>query len=730
MEPVKYLNKKFILLFVFVCCLKIANGQVYQLMPQYGYDAKRMKFDSTLQIPTFCGVPRLASAVTKNSAIAFDSCGGKFYFYNPTSKVWDTIKGGGTGSTPTLQQVTDVGNTTSNNISVSNGFGAVALYTDESIGGISMQRIDTSNNISFFSTITPNEWSFFHDNSYEHYLQIRPHINALTTYNYLPDTTGTLAVSVNGNFADTKGNITISSIDTTSLSNRINAKADTSAVKLKLNISDTSNKWVSNVVSISDSAFRVIKGSTNTDITIKSVSTSVSTTKLITTVWNNTGANILPGQVIYINGAHSSNLPTIALAKSNNEATSAYTYGLAQDTIFSNKSGIVVQNGVVNNLNLPTSSYTDGQTLYLSPTIAGGYTTTKPTAPNHYVAIGTITRAHPVFGQIQVAIRNGFQLDEMSDVKISAIPADSTLLQFSRVDSLWHDVPVTTAIGGRYIKPSDTSTMLSPYLRKSDTASLSSRINLRVLISDTATMLSPYLRKRDTASLSSRIDAKVGGSGTTGSIPKYTASTTLGNATVDVDYLQQDMSMVAMQAMGSSIKGYSVGGMGIADISTSLSPSNQTLYLSAVYIPKSVTLTGVRWYQVTNGVFNANNYNGVGLYTISGGTLTLVASSTNDTSTFKQGGSSWQSKAFSSTYSAAGGTIVYAALLYSSSSQTTAPALGTVGSSAGVYAAINTFDFTNSQRFFAGLASQTSLPSSITLSSTTANIAKIVAYLY
>jgi hypothetical protein len=51
--------------------------------------------------------------------------------------------------------------------------------------------------------------------------------------------------------------------------------------------------------------------------------------------------------------------------------------------------------------------------------------------------------------------------------------------------------------------------MLTPYLRKIDTASLSNRINLKVNIADTSTMLSKYLRKTDTSSLSSRIDLRV-----------------------------------------------------------------------------------------------------------------------------------------------------------------------------------------------------------------------------
>ena len=190
---------------------------------------------------------------------------------------------------------------------------------------------------------------------------------------------------------------------------------------------------------------------------------------------------------MYIDGAHSSNLPTIALSKANIEETSAYTYGLVETDITNNSAGVVIQNGSITNLNLPTSTYTDGQTLYLSPTVAGSYTLTKPLAPYHYVAIGTVTRAHPNFGTIQVAIRNGFQLDEMSDVKIALVPIDSTILQFSRVDSLWHDVDPTTAMGNRFVKRTDSAAMLLPYLRKVDTTA----------------MLLPYLRKVDTSTLQS-----------------------------------------------------------------------------------------------------------------------------------------------------------------------------------------------------------------------------------
>lgn len=79
---------------------QVSFGQVYQLMPQYGYQANRMRFDSTLQIPTVCGVPTLKSNVLKLGAIAFDSCNNRFYTYNPKTAIWSQVSGGG-GSTDT-----------------------------------------------------------------------------------------------------------------------------------------------------------------------------------------------------------------------------------------------------------------------------------------------------------------------------------------------------------------------------------------------------------------------------------------------------------------------------------------------------------------------------------------------------------------------------------------------------------------------------------------------------
>jgi len=269
---------------------------------------------------------------------------------------------------------------------------------------------------------------------------------------------------------------------------------------------------------------------------------------------------------------------------------------------------------------------------------------------------------------------------------------------------------------------SDSSTMLSTYLRKNDTASLSNRINLK-------------LNATDTSSLSTRINAKqntltnpVTGTGTTGAIAKFTGTSTIGDATVDVDYLQQDMSLVAMQAMGSSIKGYNLCVPNMSLITISYASITSGLFLLyPIYIPKTTTITGVRWFQTTQGNYTANNYNGVALYSVSGGTLTRVDSSANDGTIWKTSSNSWGSKAFSNTYSASSG-IYYVGILYSSSAQTTAPAFG--ASATTINAFVKYSDFTNSLKLSQFQSSITILPTTISAGSTSSTSNNVALYLY
>lgn len=160
---------------------------------------------------------------------------------------------------------------------------------------------------------------------------------------------------------------------------------------------------------------------------------SDSALSLIQYVRNRTGSTIAKGSVVYISGA-TGNTPDITKAIATGDATSAQTLGLVKDDIENNGFGYVVVFGKESGLN--TSAYNEGDQLYLSPTVAGGYTSTKPYAPYHLVYIGIVTRSHPNQGSIEVRVQNGYEMDEIHDVAAQN-PNDGDVLQYVSSTGLW-----------------------------------------------------------------------------------------------------------------------------------------------------------------------------------------------------------------------------------------------------------------------------------------------------
>jgi len=194
---------------------------------------------------------------------------------------------------------------------------------------------------------------------------------------------------------------------------------------------------------------------------------------------------------------------------------------------------------------------------------------------------------------------------------------------------------------------------------------------------------------------------------TTGSAATLTTARKINGVDFDGSAdISTDMYLSSIQAMGSTIIGYNLDGNPSNGVSVQNMVS-QRAYFTAVRLNKAQTVTGVKWIQTTAGDYTANNYNGVGLYSYSGGTLTLVASSTDDGNIWKATSGTMASKAFSSTYSAAAG-IYFVAFLYSSSAQTTAPALQILGPASATNLIL---DLTNSAKTSSLISSQTALPS-------------------
>lgn len=131
---------------------------------------------------------------------------------------------------------------------------------------------------------------------------------------------------------------------------------------------------------------------------------------------NVSGATISNGQVVRIVGSTGQAL-TVELADASGESTSAGTFGVATETILNNGSGYVTLFGLVRGIN--TQGVPEGALLYLSET-AGAFTNVSPVAPAHRVILGYCVKASAGAGEIYVKVDNGYELEELHDVFMTA----------------------------------------------------------------------------------------------------------------------------------------------------------------------------------------------------------------------------------------------------------------------------------------------------------------------
>jgi hypothetical protein len=165
-------------------------------------------------------------------------------------------------------------------------------------------------------------------------------------------------------------------------------------------------------------------------------------------VTNDDSVTITKGQPVYAFSGTGDRL-TVKLAYNTGDATSAQTVGLVLSTsIASNQKGLIIVNGLLDNLStLPTSTFADGDAIYLGAT-AGTITNVKPSAPNHLVYLGFCTTASAgSAGRMYVRVQNGYELDEIHDVKI-ATPLNNQGIFYNNSNTLWENKAVISALSG------------------------------------------------------------------------------------------------------------------------------------------------------------------------------------------------------------------------------------------------------------------------------------------
>lgn len=169
-------------------------------------------------------------------------------------------------------------------------------------------------------------------------------------------------------------------------------------------------------------------------------------------VHNEEATTLVKGEIVYVFGSQG-NRPSVKRAIATGDGYSVTTLGMVAGNITSGGEGYVTTFGIVSNLN--TLGLTGGTAIWLSPTVAGGYTETKPQAPYHTVLIGYVVRVSATVGSIFVNISNGWELDELHDVRISGATEGDLLMRSSYSGSpVWVN---TKTLNGSYTITGNTN---------------------------------------------------------------------------------------------------------------------------------------------------------------------------------------------------------------------------------------------------------------------------------
>lgn len=145
------------------------------------------------------------------------------------------------------------------------------------------------------------------------------------------------------------------------------------------------------------------------------------------TIWSNESLPIGAGKVV----STSFDDPGAILLTNANLASASNIVGVTLNSIQTNYSGAVVNSGIVF---VPGETFTIGQPVYLSSTVSGGLTTTKPTEYGKpIVIIGTAVSSSEIFVKPQIlGVASNVYLESTAEIVNSTSPVTKTLPVDSR----------------------------------------------------------------------------------------------------------------------------------------------------------------------------------------------------------------------------------------------------------------------------------------------------------
>jgi len=133
----------------------------------------------------------------------------------------------------------------------------------------------------------------------------------------------------------------------------------------------------------------------------------VDATKVVVIGKNLSSSFLYRGTIVYLT-SDGSKRPVFVKAQANSELSSEHTFGVIDNDIPPNTEGPCVTIGTLDALDtrstaahpFTTDTLVDGDTLYLSPTVAGYVTNVQPAYPNQIIKVGQVIKTTPQTGVI------------------------------------------------------------------------------------------------------------------------------------------------------------------------------------------------------------------------------------------------------------------------------------------------------------------------------------------
>jgi hypothetical protein len=365
----------------------------------------------TLNVGDFCELKKAGS--------------GNFWILN--------VSNTGSGTIPTLQQVTDEGNVTSNDVIVRNPDDALKQVVihrptvgDDSAYVLAQYDADTAVSILAGNAQAGISGSIYNEVQNDTFNLTPNYLGVLNQLNFLTFESGILSVGKVTGFPSIQ---LMSSVFELLLKTDLITASRTQQYPDK----DGTFAMLDDVPTTTSQLTNDGADGVNPFITALDIPVAGEASTLVREVKNMTGATLTKGTVVYISGANG-NKALVSKAIATTDALSARTFGLLQSDILNNGLGNCVIIGDLSGIN--TSAFAEGAQLYLSGVTAGAFTDTRALAPTHLVYVGKVTRSHPTQGQIEVQIQNGYELAEIHDCQI-VTPLNNQALVYETSSELW-----------------------------------------------------------------------------------------------------------------------------------------------------------------------------------------------------------------------------------------------------------------------------------------------------